>query len=138
MNLIDFLVDLSSSTNAIVRSAASKFHLTASQAYHLLLIPFDGISMSGLAHRFGLDNSTLTRNIQKLENLGLVERLADSYDRRIQRVILTNKGISLLESLEDHLKKQNTDILEMIDLDTQEHLTTVLEQLSWALNCSRE
>jgi DNA-binding MarR family transcriptional regulator len=102
------------------------------------LIPFDGISMSGLAHRFGLDNSTLTRNIQKLENLGLVERLADSYDRRIQRVILTNKGISLLESLEDHLKKQNTDILEMIDLDTQEHLTTVLEQLSWALNCSRE
>ena len=94
MNVTGLLADLASSTNAIIRSAASSFNITASQAYHLLSIPFDGIPMSGLAHRLGLDNSTLTRNIQKLKSLGLVEQQTDAYDKRIQRVILSNKGSS--------------------------------------------
>ena len=138
MNVTELLTDLASSTNAIIRSAASTFNLTASQAYHLLSIPFDGITMSGLAHRLGLDNSTLTRNIQKLECLGLVEQHPDAYDRRVQRVILSHKGSSLLASLEGYLEQQNTDILDQIDLDTQEQLLTILEKLSWALDCTRD
>ena len=138
MNVTDLLTDLTSNTNAIIRNVASKFNLTASQAFHLLLIPFDGIPMSSLAHRLGLDNSTLTRNIQKLENIGLVLRCSDSYDRRVQRVILSKKGIALLTSFEKHLEQQNNAILEQIDLETQEYLQTVLEKLSWALDCARE
>jgi len=138
MNITELLTDLSSSTNAIIRKVASKFNLTSSQAFHLLSIPFDGIPISKLAHRLGLDNSTLTRNIQKLENLGLVSRDTDNYDRRIQRVLLTNKGVLLLESLESKMEEQNSTILEYIDLDTREQLLTVLERLSWALVCMRE
>ena len=138
MNVAELLTDLASSTNAIIRSVALRLNLTASQAYHLLLIPYDGIHMSGLAHKLGLENSTLTRNIQKLEKLGLVERMPDTYDGRIQRVMLTNNGVSLLKSLEEHLQKQGVDILEQIDLDTQEFLLTALEKLSWALLCTRE
>ena len=138
MSVTDLLTDLTSSTNAIIRNVASKFNLTASQAFHLLSIPFDGIPMSSLAHRLGLDNSTLTRNIQKLETMDLIERHADAYDKRIQRVILSNKGNSILELLENSLEQHNNDVLEQIDLDTQEHLITVLEKLSWALECSRE
>ena len=138
MNVISQLADLASSTNAIIRNAASNFNLTASQAFHLLSIPFDGIPMSSLAHRLGLDNSTLTRNIQKLENLGLVQRQQDNYDKRIQLVILSDKGASLLISLEGYLENQNNDVLEQIDLETQEHLMTVLEKLSWAFDCIRD
>ena len=94
--------------------------------------------MSILAHKLGLDNSTLTRNIQKLENLDLVIRHRDSYDRRIHRVALTKKGISLLKSLENHMEQQYSDIMELIDLDTQEHLLSILEKLSWAFLCMRE
>ena len=138
MNVADLLTDLTSNTNAIIRNVASKFNLTASQAFHLLSIPFDGIPMSNLAHRLGLDNSTLTRNIQKLETMDLIERRADAYDKRIQRVILSNRGNSLLALLEESLEQHNNDVLEQIDLDTQEHLITVLEKLSWALECARE
>ena len=137
MNITELLTDLASGTNAIIRSTASSFSLTASQAFHLLSIPFDGIPMSSLAHKLGLDNSTLTRNIQKLENLGLVKRNADNYDKRIQRIILTSSGSSLLKSLEAHLDDINSEIVDQIDLDTQENLTTVLEKLSWALDCIR-
>ena len=138
MNIAELLTDLTSGTNAIIRSAASNFNLTTSQAYHLLSIPFDGISMSGLAFKLGLDNSTLTRNIQKLEKLYLVKRHVDDYDKRIQKILLTKKGISLLNSLEAHLEHETNTIIEQIDLDTQEHIITVLENLSWALGCLRE
>ena len=138
MNITELLTDLASDTNAIIRSAASELNLTVSQAFLLLSVPFDGIPISGLAHRLGLDNSTLTRNIQKLEKSGLVMRMGDNYDKRIQQVVLTESGASLLRSLELRLEEQNGNIMEQIDLDTQEHVTTVLEKLSWALGCIRE
>ena len=138
MNIAELLTDLASGTNAIIRASASKLNLTVSQAFHLLSIPYDGISMSRLAHKLGLDNSTLTRNIQKLEKLDLVKRQNDNYDKRVQLAVLTNKGTSLLKSLELSLEQQTSEVLEQIDLDTQVHLTTILEELSWALECMRE
>ena len=137
MNIAELLTDLASGTNSIIRASASKLNLTVSQAFHLLSIPYDGISMSGLAHKLGLDNSTLTRNIQKLEKLDLVKRQNDNYDKRVQLAVLTNKGNSLLKSLELSLEQQTSEVLEQIDLDTQVHLTTILEELSWALECVR-
>ena len=137
MNLTELLIDLASGTNAIIRATASKFDLTASQAFHLLLIPFDGISMSNLAHKLGLDTSTLTRNVQVLARMGLVDRKPDNYDKRVIRLVLTNEGSKLLKSLEELLEDKNREVLEKIDLDVQENLLTVLEKLSWALNCSR-
>ena len=133
MNFTELLIDLASGTNAIIRSTASKFNLTTSQAFNLISIPFDGIPMSGLAHRLGLDNSTLTRNIQKLEKMNLVARKHDNYDRRVQLVVLTSEGASLLKSFEKHLENQTHKIMNQIDLDTQENLYTILEKLSWAL-----
>ena len=137
MSITELLTDLASGTNAIIRSTASMFNLTSSQAFHLLSIPFDGIPISDLALRLGLDNSTLTRNIQKLEKMNLVQRQSDNYDKRIHRVVLTPGGTALLGLIEEQLEGQNANILEKIDLDTQEHLVSVLEKLSWALECMR-
>ena len=138
MNFTELLIDLSSGTNAIIRYSASKFNLTNSQALHLLSIPFDGISMSKLAFRLGLNTSTLTRNIQKLEKLLLVLRHQDTFDKRIQRIQLTAKGTQIVKSLEIDLNQHNQIVLDHIDLDSQEHLTTALEKLVWAMECSRE
>ena len=138
MNITELLTDLASNTNAIIRSIASRFNLTTSQAFNLLLIPFDGIPISNLAYKLGLDNSTLTRNIQKLEKLDLVNREPDKYDKRVQRVVLTKNGMSLVKSLSENLDDKGSNILDNIDLDTQEHMLTVLEKLTWALSCERE
>ena len=104
MNLPELLVGLTTHYNALIRSAASQLHLTASQAFHLISIPYDGIPMSKLAHKLGLDASTLTRNIQKLENLGLVKRNHDSYDKRVQKAVLTKQGIEIIEDSVHGLK----------------------------------
>ena len=138
MNSLELLIDITSNTNALIRYEASRFNLTISQAFHLLLIPFDGISMSTLAKKLGLDTSTLTRNIQKLENIGFVMRRPDLYDKRINRILLTNDGSSLVISLEERLEERYQLVSQNIDLDTQEHLQTVLEKLAWALECTRQ
>ena len=112
--------------------------LTAPQAFHLLAVSADGISMSGLAHKLGLDNSTLTRNIQKLDKLGLVLRKRDDYDKRVLQVHLTNKGQAIVEELENLLLDLNYSMLKHIDLDDQENIPDILEKLVWAMDCIRE
>ena len=138
MNLPELLVDLTTHYNALIRSAASQLHLTVSQAFHLISIPHDGIPMSKLAHKLGLDASTLTRNIQKLENLGLVKRNHDSYDKRVQKAVLTKQGIEINAGIDEILLKMNNLIIEQIDLDTQENMYELLEKLVWSMDCARE
>ena len=138
MNLSELLVNLTTHYNAIIRSAASQLNLSSSQTFHLISIPHDGIPMSKLAHKLGLDTSTLTRNIQKLQNLGLVERVHDTYDRRIQRAILTTQVDETVEEIEEFLLQMSNSIMEQIDLDSQENMCFLLEKLVWSMDCIRE
>ena len=138
MNLPELLLDLTTHNNAIIRSVASQLNLTASQVFHLISIPHDGIPMSRLAHKLGLDASTLTRNIQKLENLGLIKREHSSYDKRVQKAVLTTLGAQMTDQIEEILLQTTNSILEQIDLDSQQSMGELLEQLIWSMDCIRE
>ena len=138
MNIPELLTNLTTHYNAIFRQYSSRLSLTASQAFHLLSIPVDGISMSGLANKLGLDTSTLTRNIQKLEKLDLVRRKQDRNDKRILVVYLTDKGRRKVEKIEESLLDLNFSMMKYIDLDDQENIPEMLEKLVWAMDCIRE
>ena len=138
MNIPELLTNLTTNYNAIFRQYSSRLSLTAPQAFHLLSIPVDGISMSGLANKLGLDTSTLTRNIQKLEKLELVRRKQDRNDKRILVVYLTDKGRDKVEKIEESLLDLNFSMMKYIDLDDQENIPEMLEKLVWAMDCIRE
>ena len=138
MNIPELLTNLTTHYNAIFRQYSSRLSLTAPQAFHLLSIPVDGISMSGLAKKLGLDTSTLTRNIQKLEKLDLVRRKQDRNDKRILVVYLTEKGGGKVEKVENSLLDLNFSMMKYIDLDDQENIPEMLEKLVWAMDCLRE
>ena len=138
MNIPELLVNLTAHYNAFVRSAASQLNLTVSQAFHLISIPHDGIPMSKLAHKLGLGASTLTRNIQKLENLGFIERRHSSYDRRVQKAFLTKAGIETAGGIEELLLQMNHSLMEQIDLNSQEIMCDLLEKLVWSMDCIRD
>jgi len=138
MNIPELLTNLTTHYNAIFRQYSSRLSLTAPQAFHLLSIPVDGISMSGLANKLGLDTSTLTRNIQKLEKLDLVRRKQDRKDKRILVVYLTDKGGGKVEKIEESLLNLNFSMMKYIDLDDQENIPEMLEKLVWAMDCIRE
>ena len=62
--------------------------------------------LGALATAFGLDPSTITRQVQALEELGLTERRTDPTDRRASILDLTENGRSVLEETRGHRRQR--------------------------------
>ena len=59
----------------------------------------NGLTQKELAEKIYVDGSTLVPVIDKMEKNGLVERRADAKDRRINRIFLTKKSESTVDSI---------------------------------------
>ena len=57
--------------------------------------------LGALATAFGLDPSTITRQVQALEEIGLAARKTDPSDRRASILDLTDSGREVLDSTRD-------------------------------------
>jgi len=102
-----------------------------SQAYFLLSVPFEGMPMAKLATLLGIDNSTLTRNFNKLKHLGYVEREQDQFDRRIFYIKLTPNGDEVVDKLNAKIDESTFDIMQNIGIEEIESVHELLENLSW-------
>ena len=124
-----FLIDL----QRIFRTKIVPKELSYSQILAILVIPDDGIEMSELAWVMGLENSTVTRLIARLETNGFVKREKSRVDKRSIIVFLKNKGLIIQKNIE---KKSDAIGQEIFLNDTQSQKETILENLSlfqWAL-----
>ena len=94
--------------------------------------------MTNLADSLGIDISTLSRNVKKLEQFSLIYRERDSIDSRMFNIFLSNPGEDVLDLLYSHLDEKNTQILKLIPLEAQKRIGDVLEQINWAFTQLRE
>ena len=138
MDFSEHLREISSHVNAIIREHASNLELTFAQASLLLSLPSDKISLSGLSKKLGIDVSTLTRNVQKLEAQKYIFRERDSQDQRIMNVQLTERGEGTLDLLSAKMDECATVILYNIPHELHQQLGDVLEELIWSLDRYRE
>jgi DNA-binding MarR family transcriptional regulator len=58
---------------------------------------FGPIGVVELADRVGRDYTTVSRQVAKLESLGLVERQEDVADRRVRETVITPKGKAMTD-----------------------------------------
>ncbi len=58
------------------------------------------IGVVELADLAGRDHSVVSRQVAKLESLGLVERRAGATDRRVREAVVTDKGRELTDALD--------------------------------------
>ncbi|MEZ4962885.1 MAG: MarR family transcriptional regulator [Saprospiraceae bacterium] len=58
----------------------------------------DGITQQQLADKIGRDRASVTRMVDILENQGIITRISDKNDRRINLLHLTKKGRELEET----------------------------------------
>ena len=124
-----FLIDL----QRIFRTKIVPKELSYSQILAILIIPDAGIEMSELASVMGLENSTVTRLITRLETNGYVKREKSIADKRSIIVYLKNKGLKIQKNIE---KKSDSIGQEIFFNDNQSQKETILENLSlfqWAL-----
>jgi len=138
MNITEHLSDISLNYFALLRKLSSKFDLTLSQALLLLYVPFDGVTISDLSDKLGIDISTMTRNIQRIEKQGLIERKKNLNDKRSVKLNLSNRGKKIINLLNDDISNNLSPILKKYDFDKIEQIQSSLESLGWDLYLFRK
>jgi len=138
MSIIENLSELSIQYFSLVRQLSSKFELTLSQTLIILSIPFDGVTISDLSEKLGIDISTMTRNVQRIEKKNLVKRLPNPDDKRSIKLFLSQRGITLSNSLNLEISASLDSILAKYDLKTANQIKNNLENLSWDLYLYRQ
>jgi len=124
-----FLIDL----QRLFRLNISIKDLTYSQTLAIISIPDDGIEMSELAWTLGLDNSTVTRLVIRLEKKNWVERKQSQRDQRAIEVFLTDKGTLIQHDIEKEIDNIGEKIKSDIEKDQKEVFLESLSSFQWTL-----
>ena len=128
--LKQFLIDLQS----LFRTQFKKLDLTLSQIILISSIPIDGIDMTTLSIKIGVDNSTLTRLIDILMKKGIVQKNISSQDRRSYIISATKKGELLQSKIEDEIDSFVSKLFRNTRLEDQEELKKSLSSFHWIVS----
>ena len=128
--LSHFLLDLQS----IYRKNISIQGASFPQTLAISIIPDDGIEMSILSKKIGIDNSTATRMIIGLEKKGWVYRQSSEHDKRIIKVYVTDLGISIQDDLEDQIERIGVAIEKEVDPLDRNEMIEFVSSLHWVLS----
>jgi DNA-binding MarR family transcriptional regulator len=89
----------------------------------------DGQTGAELGERLQLDSATITGLLDRLERAALVERRADSHDRRVNRIFATAQAQALQPALDRAMDEVNASFLAAIAPDAaaglRGHLATL-------------
>ena len=88
----------------------------------------DGMSAAEIGSRLVIDSATITGLVDRLEATELLERRAILEDRRVQQLVLTEKGRSLQSPLDTAMDQLNDEIAEMLG-PLEQPLWAALKQL---------
>ena len=127
--LKQFLIDLQS----LFRTSAKKLNLTLPQITLISSIPIDGIEMSTLSQRIGVDNSTLTRLIDILIKNNFVRKIKNPKDGRSFIILLTVSGEKLQFKIEQIIDQFGSKLYSKIPMEDQDEVKEVLSSLHWLI-----
>ena len=96
--------------------------------YALLKVLWEQDNLSGaeLGQRLVLDSATMTGLLDRLEGAGLIERQADATDRRMNRIVLTDRGRDLQAPLDREMDLMNQDFLGALSPEDTQRLRSIL------------
>jgi MarR family transcriptional regulator for hemolysin len=83
-----------------------------------------------LAASLGIEGPTLTRHLDRLEELGLIRRDRDGADRRYALVELTPAGRTLCHELDTIARAANDELLSGFSYDEIAQLKSMLQRLT--------
>ena len=128
--LSSFLIDLQSFYRKNVSISGASFP----QILALSIIPDDGIEMSALSKKIGIDNSTATRLVMGLEKKGWVNRRSANYDKRVIQVALTQDGDEIQTQLEQQFDSLGAAIEREVDPLDRNEMIEYVSSLHWILS----
>ncbi len=133
MQLGELLSSLLVNLQTLIKQEVKLDRASLPRIIALSIIPPDGLEMSALAKRMGIDNSTATRLVIGLEKTGWVNRQSTFYDKRVIQVFLTKKGYSLQCELENKFELIGKVVEESLNPSEKVNISNSLSSLNWVL-----
>ena len=87
------------------------------------------LSQSELAEKLGVEGATMVAMVDRLVKAGLVKREPSTADRRIKRVVVTEAGQRLFDTVKTEAAAVRKELLSQMDPKKLEAATAVLEAL---------
>ena len=128
--LNQLLIDLQS----LFRTSFRKKKFTLSQISLISSIPTNGIEMTSISSYLGIDNSTLTRNVNVLIKQDILKRDVNPKDRRSKLLVLTSHGVNAKLELEKTIEKIGNKIFKNKVIVDSNQFIDMLDALHWEIN----
>ena len=128
--LNQLLIDLQS----LFRTSFRKKKFTLSQINLISSIPINGIEMTSISRYLGIDNSTLTRNVNVLIKQNILKRDVNPKDRRSKLLVLTSHGLNVRVELENIIEKIGNKLFKNKVIVDSNHFIDMLDALHWEIN----
>jgi DNA-binding MarR family transcriptional regulator len=130
--------DLGWGLGVVLRAYATAAHAAVAdlpggpRGYQILSAAAQGMvgSQLALAQHLGVDRTVMTYLLDDLEVAKLVERRPDPTDRRARRVVATQLGNELLETLNERLRAAEADVLSPLDREARENFRAQVRLLA--------
>jgi DNA-binding MarR family transcriptional regulator len=90
----------------------------------------EGVIQEQLAQNFHLNESTIARNLKKLEDKGFIKRIPD---KRTKRIEITDKGVKTAKKVMDYDDKWDEKIKGIIGIEEYDNFKNTLRKISEAL-----
>ncbi|WP_137930168.1 MarR family winged helix-turn-helix transcriptional regulator [Mesorhizobium comanense] len=94
---------------------------------------FGPIGVVEMADRVGRDYTTVSRQVAKLESLGLVRREASAADRRVREAVISPKGKAMTDLVDAAREKIGRAIFETWEAHDIEELVRLMRKFADAL-----
>jgi DNA-binding MarR family transcriptional regulator len=114
-----------------VTKRLARFGVGSGQAFILAeLFIKDDVSQDEIRCILKMDKGTITRAMQRLEDLGFISRKQDAYDRRVVRVFVTEKARAIEQEFFAVLYSWNQGILKGVRREEEAAALSVLRKMA--------
>ncbi|HVA02504.1 MAG TPA: MarR family transcriptional regulator [Acidimicrobiales bacterium] len=115
--VVDGLLEITKRTHEVMVVVAARHDLTAQQV-GLLRALDEPVSMRAFAEELSCDPSNVTGLVDRVERLGLVDRVPNPDDRRIRMLTLTPKGRRLRDKINAEVGRE---LAGALGLEPEDH-----------------
>ena len=134
MNYGELLFSLLVSLQTVFKKKINIQNVSFPQILAISIIEDEGMDMSTIAGKLGIDNSTATRLIVGLEKKGWVTRNRSETDSRVVKVYLTPKGEIFQREIEEKIDSLGSLFEEDLNSNQKTELNDQLLSIHWLIS----
>ena len=133
MKNAELLINLLTDLQSIFREKNRNLPFSLSQIILISSIPEQGIDMTSLSKKIGIDNSTTTRLIHNLQKKDIIIKSSNIEDKRSNILTLSKKGIEANKSIEENIEKFSKQIFSYFEDKNRILTKDLLSEFHWNL-----